>query len=245
MRLGSWLRSLRGRLSSEAGGACRIAASELALRRIRQTRISCSAITTWFAATPTWRRRSSTWPPSRRLPTAFPVNSPNSLAPPPTPPENDADLPDPEPVPLDKLTGTWTSKRDDGSTVTLDFVINYGANIDIVAVVTDADPDFNIRRMERYFMLIGRSGAKAVVLVNKSDLWPIEQSNAAAAEIAALWDGASVHVTSAVSGQGLKDLKKYAKKGVTMCIVGSSGVGKSTLVNQLYGEEWQWTSASS
>lgn len=146
---------------------------------------------------------------------------------------------------MDKLTGLWTSKRDDGSTVTLDSVINYGANIDIVAVVTDAGPDFNIRRMERYFMLIGRSGAKAVVLVNKSDLWPIEQSNAAAAEIAALWDGTSVHVTSAVSGQGLKVLKKYAKKGVTMCIVGSSGVGKSTLVNQLYGEEWQWTIASS
>lgn len=117
-----------------------------------------------------------------------------------------------------------------------------GANIDLVAVVTDAGPDFNIRRMERYFMLIGRSGAKAVVLVNKSDLFPIEQSQAAAAEIAALWDGASVHVTSAVSGQGLKVLKKYIKKGITMCIVGSSGVGKSTLVNQLYGEDWQWTS---
>ncbi len=117
-----------------------------------------------------------------------------------------------------------------------------GANVDYVAVVTDAGPDFNIRRMERYFMLIGRSGAKAVVLVNKSDLFPIEQSQQAAAQIAALWDGASVHVTSAVSGQGLKVLKKFAKKGITMCIVGSSGVGKSTLVNQLYGEEWQWTS---
>ena len=117
-----------------------------------------------------------------------------------------------------------------------------GANIDYVAVVTDAGPDYNIRRMERYFMLIGRSGAKAVVLVNKSDLFPIEQSQAAAAEIGALWDGASVHVTSAVSGQGLKVLKKYLKKGITMCVVGSSGVGKSTLVNQLYGDEWQWTS---
>jgi ribosome biogenesis GTPase len=117
-----------------------------------------------------------------------------------------------------------------------------GANIDLVTVVTDAGSDFNIRRMERYFMLIGRSGAKAVVLVNKSDLFPREQSDKAAAEIAALWDGASVHVTSALNGQGLKVLKKYLKKGVTMCMVGSSGVGKSTLVNQLYGEDWQWTS---
>ena len=116
-----------------------------------------------------------------------------------------------------------------------------GTNIDFVAVVTDAGPDYNIRRMERYFMLIGRSGAKAVVLVNKSDLFPAEQNQLAAAEIAALWDGASVHITSALKGEGLKILKKYLKKGVTMCIVGSSGVGKSTLVNQLYGEEWQWT----
>lgn len=117
-----------------------------------------------------------------------------------------------------------------------------GANVDYVAVVTDAGPDFNIRRMERYFMLIGRSGAKAVVLVNKADLFPKEQSKKAAEEIAALWDGATVHVTSALNGEGLKVLKKYLKKGITMCVVGSSGVGKSTLVNQLYGEEWQWTS---
>ena len=117
-----------------------------------------------------------------------------------------------------------------------------GANIDLVAVVTDAGSDFNIRRMERYFMLIGKSGAKAVVLVNKSDLFPKEQSQQAAAEIAALWDEADVHITSAVKKEGLKVLKKYLKKGITMCVVGSSGVGKSTLVNQLYGEEWQWTS---
>lgn len=116
-----------------------------------------------------------------------------------------------------------------------------GANVDLVAVVTDAGPDLNIRRMERYFMLIGRSGAKAVVLVNKSDLFPKNQSEDAAKEIAALWDGASVHITSALKGEGLKVLKKYLKKGVTMCVVGSSGVGKSTLVNQLYGDEWQWT----
>ena len=77
-----------------------------------------------------------------------------------------------------------------------------GANIDFVAVVTDAGPDFNLRRMERYFMLIERSGAKAVVLVNKSDLFPKEQNEQAAAEIAALWDGATVHITSAIKGEG-------------------------------------------
>ena len=116
-----------------------------------------------------------------------------------------------------------------------------GANIDIVAVVTDAGPDFNLRRMERYFTLIGRSGARAVVLVNKSDLFPKAQNEQAAAQIAGLWAEAHVHITSAVKNQGLRTLKQYLKPGVTMCVVGSSGVGKSTLVNQLYGEEWQWT----
>jgi ribosome biogenesis GTPase len=116
-----------------------------------------------------------------------------------------------------------------------------GANIDIVAVVTDAGPDFNLRRMERYFTLISRSGARAVVLVNKSDIFPKEQNQQAAAQIAALWNDAKVHITCALKGEGLKTLKTYLKKGVTMCVVGSSGVGKSTIVNQLYGEEWQWT----
>ncbi len=116
-----------------------------------------------------------------------------------------------------------------------------GANVDIVTVVTDAGPDFNLRRMERYFTLIGRSGATALVLVNKSDLFTKAENRKAADEIAALWDGASVHITSAIKGEGLKVLKKHLKPGVTMCVVGSSGVGKSTLVNQLYGEEWQWT----
>jgi ribosome biogenesis GTPase len=116
-----------------------------------------------------------------------------------------------------------------------------GANIDVVAVVTDPGPDFNLRRMERYFTLIGRSGAKAVVLVNKADLFSADECRAAADAIAALSDGASVHVTSALDGKGLKALKPYLKRGTTMCIVGSSGTGKSTLVNQLYGEDWQWT----
>lgn len=116
-----------------------------------------------------------------------------------------------------------------------------GANIDIVAVVTDAGPDFNLRRMERYFTLIHRSGARALVLVNKSDLFPKRQNQQAAAQIAALWDQADVHVTSVLRGEGLKVLQTRLSPGTTMCVVGSSGVGKSTLVNQLYGEEWQWT----
>lgn len=116
-----------------------------------------------------------------------------------------------------------------------------GANIDIVCVVTDAGADFNLRRMERYFTLISRCGAKPLVLVNKSDAYPKEDNAHAARAIAALSDAAEVHITSAKTGDGLKVLKRHLKRGVTLCVVGSSGVGKSTLVNQLYGDDWQWT----
>jgi ribosome biogenesis GTPase len=116
-----------------------------------------------------------------------------------------------------------------------------GANVDVVAVVTDSSSDHNPRRMERYFALVGRSGAKAVVLVNKSDLCPPEHNEACANELRALCAEADVHVTSALNGEGLEVLQSYLREGVTMCVVGSSGVGKSTLVNQLYGEEWQFT----
>jgi ribosome biogenesis GTPase / thiamine phosphate phosphatase len=116
-----------------------------------------------------------------------------------------------------------------------------GANIDIVTVVTDAGPDFNPRRMERYFTLINRARAKPLVLINKADLFSPEQNQQAADTLQALCPEAAIHITSALSGQGLKIIKKSLSKGLTMCIVGSSGVGKSTLVNQLYGEDWQWT----
>ncbi len=115
------------------------------------------------------------------------------------------------------------------------------ANVSVVVLMTDAGADFNLRRVERYFMLIERSRAKAVVLVNKSDLFPEEQNLEAQKEIQELSASADVHVMSAAMNQGLGVLKQYLKSGVSITIVGSSGVGKSTLINQLLGEEWQWT----
>jgi len=116
------------------------------------------------------------------------------------------------------------------------------ANVDVVVVVTDAGSDFNLRRMERFFTLIKRSGAKAVVLVNKSDLFPDEQNAKAASAIQELNEDADVYITSAKNNEGLEVLQKYLKPGVSLTLVGSSGVGKSTLINQLLGEEFQWTS---
>jgi len=117
------------------------------------------------------------------------------------------------------------------------------ANINVVIVVTDAGPDFNPRRMERYFAIIGRSKAAAVVLVNKSDLFPAAQSLAAAEAIRALNPDADVQVTSLENEQPLTALKPYLKRGVSLALIGSSGVGKSSVINRIFGEEYQWTDA--
>ena len=116
------------------------------------------------------------------------------------------------------------------------------ANVTVVVVVTDAGSDFNLLRMERYFTLIRRSGSKAVVLVNKSDLFSDAQNREAVDLIKGLGGDADVYITSAAENDGLEVLRKYLALGVSVTLVGSSGVGKSTLINQLLGEDFQWTS---
>lgn len=115
------------------------------------------------------------------------------------------------------------------------------ANVDAVAVVTDAGADDNDRRLERYFALIARSGAKPVVVLNKADLFQKTHLEERAAAIRTLWDETEVIITSALRRRGLRELRKHLTTGRTLCLVGSSGVGKSTLVNELLGEDWQDT----
>ena len=116
------------------------------------------------------------------------------------------------------------------------------ANVQVVVVVTDAGADFNLRRMERYFTIIARSGAKPVVLVNKADLFPAEHNEDAAEAIRQLSPDADVQITTAADQGGVEVVQSYLKRGVALTFVGSSGVGKSSIVNQLLGgEEWQIT----
>lgn len=117
------------------------------------------------------------------------------------------------------------------------------ANVDVVVVVTEAGPDFNPRRMERFFAIISRSGARPVVVLNKCDLYAPEVNEAAVQTIQALNPEVQLHITSAHENQGLEALKSYFQPGVTVAMTGSSGVGKSALINQLLGDDYQyqWT----
>jgi len=115
------------------------------------------------------------------------------------------------------------------------------ANISAVVVVTDAGADFNLRRMERFFSIIARSGAQPVVLLNKADLFSDTKNLRAARAIAKLQAAAEVHITSAKTRKGLALVKTYLAPGHTVAFIGSSGVGKSALVNRLLGDECQWT----
>jgi ribosome biogenesis GTPase / thiamine phosphate phosphatase len=108
------------------------------------------------------------------------------------------------------------------------------ANVDTVFLVSAFAHDLNVRRMERYLTAAWESGAEPVVVLNKADLSADPAADAAAIEAIAF--GVQVHAVSAVSGDGLDALERYFAVGRTVALLGSSGVGKSTLVNRFAGE---------
>jgi len=108
-------------------------------------------------------------------------------------------------------------------------------NVDTVFLVNALNQDFNLRRLERYLILAWESGASPVVILSKADL--CEDAAAKAAEAEAVAIGVPIHVVSSLTDAGLDTLSDYVREGQTVALLGSSGVGKSTLVNRLYGEE--------
>jgi len=113
------------------------------------------------------------------------------------------------------------------------------ANIDTVFLTTGLDADFNLRRIERYLVTAWESGAQPVVLLTKADL--CDETDARVREVEAVASGAPVHATSARQNHGLDILVQYLQPGRTVALLGSSGVGKSTLINRLLGREQQRT----
>ena len=115
------------------------------------------------------------------------------------------------------------------------------ANVDLAFLVTSMNLDFNTRRLERYLATAWQSGAKPVIVLTKADL--CDDPDAAVAEAEAVAFGAPVLAVSVVTWRGMDELAGYLKPGETCVLVGSSGVGKSTLVNALAGSERMTTQA--
>jgi ribosome biogenesis GTPase len=107
------------------------------------------------------------------------------------------------------------------------------ANVDTVFLVSDFGRDLNVRRLERYLAAAWESGAEPVIVVNKADL--VADPAAALADVEAIAFGVPVHPVSAATGEGLEALATYLVRGRTVALLGSSGVGKSTLVNRVSG----------
>ena len=111
------------------------------------------------------------------------------------------------------------------------------ANINTVFLVNALNYDFNVRRMERYLTLAWDSGASPVIVLSKADLCTEVTQRLAEVEGIAL--GVPVHVISCLTGEGLDQLIGYLQVGQTVTMLGSSGAGKSTMLNYLYGQHVQ------
>ena len=107
------------------------------------------------------------------------------------------------------------------------------ANIDTVFLVTSLNQDFSLRRIERYLIIAWESGASPIIILSKSDL--CDRLSDAIDEVQSVARGVPVHAVSVVTGNGLRDVEPYFKCGQTVALLGSSGVGKSTLINHLAG----------
>lgn len=108
-------------------------------------------------------------------------------------------------------------------------------NIDTVFLVCGLDDNFNLRRIERYLVLTWESGANPVIILNKVDLCELWEQKAL--EVEAIAPGVPILAISALSNQRLEILQPYLQLGQTIVLLGSSGVGKSTLTNQIIGKE--------
>lgn len=110
-----------------------------------------------------------------------------------------------------------------------------GTNIDTIFLCMALNNDFNLRRLERYIAAAYDSLANPIVVLTKSDLcFNIEEK---LVEIESIAIGIDIIVTSSVLDEGIENIKKYIAKGKTVAFIGSSGIGKSTIINKLLGEE--------
>lgn len=145
-----------------------------------------------------------------------------------------ADAADPETLVIERRLDRFSkfSRKEAGDKFEEQVV---AANIDSVFIVTGLDDNFNPARIERYLLLAWDSGATPVIVLSKADLCTDLEPRLDA--VAAVAMGTPVYPVSALSGEGLDALRQYVREGETIALLGSSGVGKSTIINRLLGYE--------
>jgi ribosome biogenesis GTPase len=131
------------------------------------------------------------------------------------------------------FTRLVAGRRSDGQVV--------AANVDVILIAMGLDGDFNLRRLERYLAVGWTSGARPVVILTKADRCPDIEGHVLA--VTAVAPGVPVQAISALTGFGMEALAEHLPPGRTAAILGSSGVGKSTLVNALLGTDALATAA--
>ncbi|MBP3255844.1 MAG: ribosome small subunit-dependent GTPase A [Clostridia bacterium] len=114
------------------------------------------------------------------------------------------------------------------------------ANFDYVFIIQSLNNNFNVNRIERYLSMAWESGGIPVIVLTKSDL--VQNVEEYINEVKDIAFGVDVYAVSNITRKGIEEIKKYFSKGNTIVFLGSSGVGKSSLVNTLYGEEVMKTS---
>lgn len=111
------------------------------------------------------------------------------------------------------------------------------ANIDVAFIVQSCHFDFNVRRLERYMVMVNEGQIEPVLLLTKTDLVSAAELERMVGNIRAAGITARIITLSNVTGEGVEQVKEAMAPGKTYCLLGSSGVGKTTLINQLLGED--------
>ncbi len=117
------------------------------------------------------------------------------------------------------------------------------ANVERIMIVCGLDQDFSLRRIERYLTLVTAGGAEPIVVLNKADL--CGEAEERRGEVISIAGGAPVELLSAKNAAQVAQLETYLHPGETLALLGSSGVGKSTIINALLGEARQKVAAVS
>ena len=111
------------------------------------------------------------------------------------------------------------------------------SNIDVAFIVQSLDRDYRLNRIERYLALVKTGNINPIIVLSKIDLVSDVDLEIKISEIKKRFNNIDVYLTSTVTGKGIDDLKNSTKQGLTYCFIGSSGVGKSSIINAFLGED--------